>query len=140
MVCGVVLAVRDLVVGRGRVVRPGLVRQRQPRDRLRRGFSQHARVRATRRRARTSKSCRLRISSSGGTSARRSWRARSASVTATTTFWTVAASTAPRLQEGAGQHRGMTKGKAGAYCFSGGRLEVIASGGWIGSYSSLRVR
>lgn len=92
----------------------------------------------------TSKSCKLRISSSGGRELNRSFRRLSSSEMETSTFWTVPISTAPRLLKNSGirceQAKNMMwnlRQREKANCFSGGRLSVIAFGGCIGSYSWL---
>lgn len=63
------------------------------------GFEEYAsdRVEHQERQTQTSKSCKLRISSSGGRELYRSFRRLSSSEMLTSTFWTVPISTAPRL-------------------------------------------
>ena len=85
----------------------------------------------------TSKSCKLRISESGGRLFRRSCLAFSSFVISTLTFCTVPISTGPRLRRAKSNEKRSQKNDTNAYCFSGGRLLVIASGGCIGSYSAL---
>ena len=66
----------------------------------------------------------------------------SSAVTSFTTLATVLESIAPRLSESQPAHiRWVANKSVGyTYCFDGGRLVVIASGGWIGSYASLHCR
>lgn len=110
---------------------------------------------------RTSKSCKLKHSSRGGLASNRTRRSFSSCVISLTTFLTDLGSTFPRLvcthRESGSDHqqRNTKQEKVGrgtairsdirtergetTYCLSFGRLVVIASLGWIGSYSSLIV-
>lgn len=84
----------------------------------------------------TSKSWRFNISSRGGLFEKRSSRAFSSSVIWTSTFSTVSGSTGPKLWKTMGSKHRIRISEV-FYCFSGGRFVVIASGGWMGSYSCL---
>ncbi len=87
-----------------------------------------------------SKSCRLMMLSRGGRASSRACLCFSSSVTSLTTLATVLASMTPRLEEGIRSVISRGEMEAWTYCFWGGRLVVMASGGWIGSYASLYPR
>ncbi len=89
-----------------------------------------------RRAHRTSRSCKLRISDRGGRASTRCKRALSCSVIFISIVSAVPSSTGPRLPKFS--IRVLSQTMTSPYCFPGGRLSMMALGGWIGSYSRLR--
>ena len=142
----------DLVVCGGRIICPCFLGHDQFRDRLPKKENITSlstpllRPPPMEHKLHTSKSCKFKISDNGGRDSILACLSFSASVMVTTTRCTVDSSTRPKLRTNAVRTEWeisecvVKLAESWAHCFSFGRCVVIASGGCMGSYSSLRAK